>query len=192
MQNPLKTRVSHIRVFIPQSGYSHEYDDVPDHFRWLEKSCSWAREKSNTLKTEVGSVAIRGSEWGRGRGSGLGWSEMDWLTQRCSNRTQHSVRCCHYCCCSRLEKLLICSIWVRIQFDFHRARTKKLPAFWKFAANSAESQSNRKKTAPMTVKMLVHLPFTWMTHIAWPKSLSLFCFLVFDWPHKYLKYFALD
>lgn len=179
MQNPLKTRVSHIRVFIPQSGYSHEYDDVPDHFRWLEKSCSWARKKSNTLKTEVGSVAIRGSEWGRGWGSGLGWSEMDWQTQRCSNRTQHSVRCCHYCSRSRLEKLLICSIWVRIQFDFHCARTKKPPAFWKLAANSAESQSNREKTAPMTVKMLVHLPFTWMPHIAWPKSLSLFCFLLF-------------
>lgn len=88
-------------------------------------------KKSNTLKTEVGSVAIRGSEWGRG--SGIGWNEMDWQAQRCSNRTQHSVRCCHYCwcccCCSRLEKLLIFSIRVRIQFDFHRARTKKLPTF---------------------------------------------------------------
>lgn len=125
-------------------------------------------------------MAIRGSEWGRG--SGIGWNEMDWQTQRCSNRTQHSVRCCHYCwcccCCSRLEKLLTCSIWVRIQFDFHRARTKKLPTFWKFAANSAESQPNREKTVPMTVKMLVHLPFTWMPHIAWPNSLSLFCFVL--------------
>lgn len=45
----------------------------------------------------------------------------------------------------RLEKLLMFSIRVRIQFDFHRARTKKLPTFWKFAANSAESQSDREK-----------------------------------------------